>query len=177
MPVLSLKMIRFAKTASTSGDTLVSGLGISVAMLSAGFAGYMVLADSANQRAEAVSAGPGSINPLIVMSTGQRPAPQAVSSSDAIDFAPTGSVASDADGSSERPRDGESAAGKPPTILHDFKIRDVFDGSALIETRDALRLVTAGTMLEGAGTVLAIRREGPAWIVQTTAGIIAQRRR
>lgn len=90
-----------------------------------------------------------------------RPAP-AAQGAGSVDFAPTGSVEHEA---------GQAAQGDAPT-LRDFILRDVFDGKALVETRSSLTLVSPGTVLDGAGEVLAIRKQGEGWVVATSKGVI-----
>ena len=179
MPILSLKTTWTAKIGSVGGDAVVSGLGVSAAVLSATFAGYMILSTSASPTRRPVTMADldrdrSAIN---IAAGGPPPAPASVAPAADIDFTPTGSVES---GSAaphlERARAGEAGTHDGLVTLPDFRVRDVFDGTALIETRDTIRLVTAGTALEGAGTVVAIRRDGRAWVVQTTEGVIKQKR-
>ena len=54
-------------------------------------------------------------------------------------------------------------------------MRDVFDGTALVETRGSLQLVKHGTTLEDVGKVLSIDRKGSGWVVVTSGGTIRQR--
>lgn len=57
-------------------------------------------------------------------------------------------------------------------MLPGYVLRDVFDGKALVESRNALSLVAPGSTIDGAGEVLAIERRGDRWIVATTRGLI-----
>ena len=161
----------------TGGDWLLRGLGISAATVSASFAGYMVVIGPG-------SSGPHSGFPVLAafdrrphhlalpptdVAVLPGPAPAARADADLapdLDFTPTGTVAPAALPS---PR-----AGTPPNVplLTTFTIRDVFDGKALIETRNRLELVGPGAMLQGAGQVLAIRRGEKGWLVETTGGVV-----
>lgn len=87
-----------------------------------------------------------------------------------IDFAPTGSVSQ---GRSADPAPASAAqSASRGAMLPGYVLRDVFDGKALVESRNALSLVAPGSTIDGAGEVLAIERRGDRWIVATTRGLI-----
>lgn len=170
-------------------DWIVGGLGVGCAALSAGFAAYMIVV------------GPGDPDPRgsgyftvfahfdrrpqyaalhlerdtpaaaeVAPDRADRPAApiQVAATSRRIDYTPTGSIA---DGGAAAPPSGNGP------VLTDFVLRDVFDGKALVEGRRALRLVSPGMVLDGAGQVLSIERKGNAWVVVTKDGVIAGRAR
>ena len=160
-----------------AGDWVLRGLGISAATVSASFAGYMVVI------------GPGLSGPhtgFPVLAAFDRrphrlltsppevsvpPSPAPAARADAglapdLDFTPTGTVTPAA-----QPSQRAGVSPKAP-LLTTFTIRDVFDGKALIETRNRLELVGPGAILQGAGQVLAIRRGEKGWVVETTGGVV-----
>jgi len=73
----------------------------------------------------------------------------------------------------------QAAAGKPevgrlPTV-EGWVLRDVSNGSALIEGRRGMYEVYAGDPIPGLGRVDAIRRQDGRWVVVTTKGLIVAR--
>jgi hypothetical protein len=56
--------------------------------------------------------------------------------------------------------------------LHDWVVRDVHDGIAMIEGRDGEREVSEGDIVPGAGRVERIERRGRGWAVLTSLGAI-----
>jgi hypothetical protein len=63
---------------------------------------------------------------------------------------------------------------KPP-ILHDYVLRRVYDGAALIEGRNGIIEVEAGIVAPGIGRIEAIKRQDGRWVVVTARGLIVQR--
>jgi hypothetical protein len=59
-----------------------------------------------------------------------------------------------------------------PQIVHGWVVRDVYDGTALIEGRRGLIEVSPGDVVPGAGRVEAIRRQDGRWVVITQKGLI-----
>jgi hypothetical protein len=191
MPLRSLKSILPADSPPTGADLILGALGVSGAVLAASFAGYMLSVGPGDVRARSqgeftvfvpwdrrlqISAGRSA--PRSLDSTTPTPGPEDVAG---VDFTPTGSVgATDSEPESDTgllPNTDTSASpSKPTAVLQDFTVRDVFDGKALVEARNTLQLVKPGTILDGAGEVLSIERQGNAWVVLTSDGIINQRR-
>jgi hypothetical protein len=68
------------------------------------------------------------------------------------------------------PKPQEAAAQKQP--IPGFVLRDVYQGTALIEGRGGYREVQVGDALPGAGRVESIERQGRRWIVVTSQGLI-----
>ena len=60
---------------------------------------------------------------------------------------------------------------KPPTVPG-FVLRRVYDGAALIESRDGMIEVEPGIVAPGLGRIEAIKREDGRWIVVTARGIV-----
>ena len=63
---------------------------------------------------------------------------------------------------------------KPP-ILHDYIVRRVYDGAALIEGRNGIIEVEPGIVAPGIGRIEAIKRQDGRWVVVTARGLIVQR--
>ncbi|MGB9370158.1 MAG: hypothetical protein WCE79_29530 [Xanthobacteraceae bacterium] len=63
---------------------------------------------------------------------------------------------------------------KPP-ILHDYVLRRVYDGAALIESRHGIIEVEPGIVAPGIGRIEAIKRQDGRWVVVTARGLIVQR--
>lgn len=57
-----------------------------------------------------------------------------------------------------------------PNIVEGYVLRDVYSGTALIQSRKSLHEVKVGEILPGLGRIEAIRREGSRWIVDTPKG-------
>jgi len=92
----------------------------------------------------------------------------------AIDPLPTGSIAPsgviERNGSASPA--GEKAGLLPPSPLKNFRLRDVFDDTALVEDNQQLRIAKVGTVLAGAGRVISIEQRDGHWVVVTSEGII-----
>jgi len=65
-------------------------------------------------------------------------------------------------------------AARLPTV-EGWILRDVANGSALIESRGGMYEVYAGDPLPGLGRVDAIRRQDGRWVVVTSKGLIVSR--
>ena len=95
------------------------------------------------------------------------------SAAPAVDFTPTGTRAGRTSPNPDTTLPvGKAAAAQPSTALPSFKVRDVFDGKALVDSGPALALAAPGSVLDGAGEVLSIEQRGNNWVVVTTRGLI-----
>jgi hypothetical protein len=70
--------------------------------------------------------------------------------------------------------------GEPPTtlkppVLHDYIVRRVYDGAALIEGRNGIIEVEVGATAPGLGRVEAIKRQDGRWVVVTARGLVMGR--
>ena len=155
-------------------DALIGSLGVSVAAVSASFAVYMVAVGPTNRPAPKPA-------PLLAYAGVPTHAPRSVeppvpprdataSEPGDIDFDPTGSIAS------SEPQGSNAPSARSKAVLTDFAVRDVFDGTALVEAHGALHMVQPGATIEGAGKVLSVSRRGNGWVVATSDGLILQRR-
>jgi hypothetical protein len=63
---------------------------------------------------------------------------------------------------------------KPP-VVHDYVLRRVYDGAALIEGRNGIIEVEAGITVPGIGRIEAIKRQDGRWVVVTARGLIVAR--
>jgi hypothetical protein len=63
-----------------------------------------------------------------------------------------------------------------PKLIHNYVVREVADGVALIEGPDGLREVWPGRGVPGAGKVTAIEKQAGKWVVITSEGLIEYRR-
>ena len=161
-------------------DWIVGSLGIVAAAVSVSFAAYMVVtgpqlrvaagtfpvfaAFDHRKRDPETSGSPvtPAVKPLV--------SPNATTE---IDFTPTGSIVEASAGTRHPHPDLNGAAdGKTTQRIRHITLRDVFDGKALVESNNSLHIVLPGSILEGAGTVLSIRRHGRSWVVETTGGLI-----
>ena len=64
---------------------------------------------------------------------------------------------------------------KPPTVPG-YVLRRVYDGAALIESRNGMIEVEPGIMVPGLGRIEDIKRQDGRWVVITSRGIIAAAR-
>ena len=180
------------------GDWAWHGLGVGVATASAGFAAYALVFSTGEvvpsgnfnifARYDRIYQGPaarrGGAPDTATAAAPESASPDAtrrdLAKSDAVDFTPTGSLAGSpdqapGDGRPETP--GGGRGGAEGRLLPNFKLRDVFDGKALVESRSSLSVVKPGSVLEGAGEVLSIEKRGEHWVVLTQNGLIAAQRR
>jgi hypothetical protein len=70
--------------------------------------------------------------------------------------------------------------GEPPTtlkppVLHDYIVRRVYDGAALIEGRNGIVEVEIGASAPGLGRIEAIKRQDGRWVVVTARGLVMGR--
>ncbi len=61
---------------------------------------------------------------------------------------------------------------KPPQLLTNWVVRDVYDGIALVEGPEGAFEVMPGDTIPGAGTVRSIERRAGGWIVVTSRGLV-----
>lgn len=181
------------RAARPSADWVWSGLGIGAAAASASFAAYMLalapgaVTPSGNfhlfARYGHGSGGPADRIALAddrygVPSRAMEPSSARTepAEADAVDATPTGTVPTSFR-TAQRDRavreSGLERYGSDGSPLPDFKLRNVFDGKALVESRSSLSVVKPGSVLDGAGRVLSIERRGSTWVVVTDKGLIA----
>ena len=180
------------------GDWALSGIGLSAATASAGFAAYMVVLSPPvvasgdfrifaqyDHRYRAGPGGSGGVAPASGPATGDPsstppPAEPQTAKAGSVDFTPTGSIATPgkvSQGGAPATQAGRGRYDPESLPLPDFTVRDVFDGHALVESRSSLSVVKPGSVLDGAGQVLSIERRGDQWVVLTDKGLIAGVRR
>jgi len=70
---------------------------------------------------------------------------------------------------------GEPPAPVKPPILHDFVVRRVYDGAALLESRNGIIEVEIGATAPGLGRIEAIKRQDGRWVVVTARGLVMGR--
>jgi hypothetical protein len=70
------------------------------------------------------------------------------------------------------PADSASPPKQRLALITDWVVRDVYDGVALVENARGSLEVALGETIPGAGTVKAIERRGPGWIVITSRGLV-----
>ncbi len=73
---------------------------------------------------------------------------------------------------SQTPPDSASPPKQHLALITDWVVRDVYDGVALVENARGSLEVALGETIPGAGTVKAIERRGPGWIVITSRGLV-----
>jgi TolA-binding protein len=61
---------------------------------------------------------------------------------------------------------------KKPRLITSWIVRDVYDGTALIENPQGTIEVAPGDIIPGAGRVKSIERRGSGWIVITSEGVV-----
>ena len=61
----------------------------------------------------------------------------------------------------------------PRPLLRDYRVEDVQDGIAMVDSRYGPQEVAPGDFIPGAGRVLRIERRGGEWFVLTSLGVIA----
>ena len=64
---------------------------------------------------------------------------------------------------------------KQPPVVEGWVLRDVYDGSALIQGRGGLVAVMPGDSLPGLGRIEAVKRQDGRWVVVTARGLVMQR--
>ena len=185
---------RPAKEIRSFADWALHGLGVGAATASAGFATYALVFSTGNvvpsgnfnifARYDHLYQSPtvrrGADTETASAPEATPPARGAVASrEDGIDFTPTGTLSA-SDGVGGDAKAVQAGAGRPAAAsraLPNFKLRDVFDGKALVESRSSLSVVRPGSVLDGAGQVLSIEKRGDQWVVLTENGVIAGQRR
>jgi hypothetical protein len=149
---------------------LLSGLGVTAAAVSAAFAAYMIATTPFSGPGRMVADG-SDIGHGLVRALGAPPhlgvSPGSPAGAQALDYTPVGSIPSPAG-----PHDGPPA--RP--VLSDFAVRDAFDDTALVEAHGTLQVVRPGSVMDEAGIVQSIARQGRGWVVTTDRGVIVQRR-
>jgi hypothetical protein len=149
-------------------DLLLASMGVSAAVVAASFAAYMVVTHpgGGSDRGRVVAASRGATH--LPLKTPEAARDAADDLGQALDFTPTGTVATPTGARPGRP--ARTAA------MPDFAVRDVFDDTALVEAHGTLQVVRPGSVIAGAGEVLSIARRGSGWAVVTEGGTIEQRR-
>lgn len=179
------------RAATHRTEWLWGGLGLGTAGLSACFAAYMMAMGPSGGFASVADFGvfarmrpSARLADSRVLPVLQGAGPPAVRSDEtavlasaapAVDLMPTGTVSASPAGAGARSAGimpGGAAAGR---VLPAFFLREVFGGQALVESPSTLTLVSKGSVIAGAGTVLSIERRGTQWAVVTSEGIIAAR--
>ena len=166
-----------------SSDILLTTCGCTVAAASIAFAGYMLAFGPKELRPRMRSEfgvfasfdhRPGftTTHGSRTVAADDRAVPvqaRAAQGAAGVDFSPTGSVAAPDARSASGPDARPVAEPLPGYIL-----RDVFDGAAVIQSRDRLSVVRPGSYLAGAGAVRAIEQDGRDWVVLTDRGTIVR---
>jgi hypothetical protein len=70
---------------------------------------------------------------------------------------------------------GAPAKPKQPPVVEGWVLRDVYDGSALIQGRGGLVAVMPGDSVPGLGRVEAVKRQDGRWVVVTARGLVMPR--
>ena len=176
-----------------ASDWVWGGLGLATAALSTSFALYMVVRGPAEPylhgtpdfgvfahlKPRTHTAVAGIALPAgIARSDGPSETTSVSDPRTGVDFTSTGSVsvATPLDRTPVPPT-GKAAVSPNSAPLPSFILRDVFDGKALVESRNALSLVAPGSVLDGAGEVMSIERRDGGWVVTTTRGVISTQAR
>ena len=63
-----------------------------------------------------------------------------------------------------------------PPLVAGWVLRDIFDGRAVIESRDGLYEVGPGSNIPGLGRIETIKRQDGRWVVVTPRGLIVSSR-
>jgi hypothetical protein len=178
---------RYARAAAvtrvSSVDVALAGFGVVIALSSLAFAGYMVVDGGGSPRIAgmeyfSVFASPSrplaaaEKRPLVVALT----PPSATESTTpptaarAVDLTPTGSIP-------VRPAGARPVSVLAPIRAIDsspaaspYKLLDVLNGEALIQTDVGLRHVRAGDLLPDLGRVNSIEKKGDHWVLLTQNG-------
>jgi hypothetical protein len=162
---------------SSSGDRVLAGLGIMIAMSSLAFAGYMVSDVDRPPRiagleylsifARPSHSGAAALDrPLAIEAA---PAPSIAAGS--IDLTPTGSIPDKGDDSRPiRFMPPPVRANDLPPPISTNKLLDVLNGEALVQTDVGLRHVKAGDLLPDLGRINSIEKKGDHWVLLTQSG-------
>jgi hypothetical protein len=167
-------------TRVSSVDVALAGFGVVIALSSLAFAGYMVVDGGGAPRIAgmeyfSVFASPSrplaaEKRPLVIALT---PTPTTESTppltppiaARTIDLTPTGSIAGRPVNVLAPIRAIDSAPAASP-----YKLLDVLNGEALIQTDVGLRHVRAGDLLPDLGRVNSIEKKGDHWVLLTQSG-------
>lgn len=164
---------------SSSVDRILAGFGVATALSSLAFAGYMVSDSDRPPRiagmeylsifarpSHSIAAAEDRPVALAAASTAAVPPPRA------IDLTPTGSIPDRPNAS--RPASlvvaSAHSAEASPLPPSPYKLLDVLNGEALIQTDIGLRHVRAGDLLPDLGRINSIEKRGDHWILLTQSG-------
>ena len=64
---------------------------------------------------------------------------------------------------------------REPTVIKHWRVREVLNGTALLQGPNGLLGVTRGQLVPGVGRVESILRKGTGWVVATSRGVITSR--
>jgi hypothetical protein len=64
---------------------------------------------------------------------------------------------------------------REPTVIKHWRVREVLNGTALLQGPTGLLGVTRGQLVPGVGRVESILRKGTGWVVATSKGVITSR--
>ena len=64
---------------------------------------------------------------------------------------------------------------REPTVIKHWRVREVLNGTALLQGPNGLLGVTRGQLVPGVGRVETILRKGTGWVVATSRGVITSR--
>ena len=84
-------------------------------------------------------------------------------------------AAPDITGSIARPAATEPNAALKNSIVQGYVVRRVYDGAALIESRDGIIEVAPGDVAPGLGRIEGIKRQDGRWVVMTARGMVVGR--
>lgn len=87
----------------------------------------------------------------------------------------TAHAAQDITGSIAKPQTTEPNAALKNSIVPGWVLRRVYDGAALIESRDGIIEVEPGIVAPGLGRIEAIKRQDGRWVVVTARGLVIGR--
>jgi hypothetical protein len=87
----------------------------------------------------------------------------------------TGSIASQKQAAAVPMVLGDPPTTLKPPILHDYVVRRVYDGAALLEGRNGIIEVEIGATAPGLGRIESIKRQDGRWVVVTARGLVMGR--
>jgi hypothetical protein len=87
----------------------------------------------------------------------------------------TAHAAQDITGSISKPATVEPNAALKNSIVQGYVVRRVYDGAALIESRDGIIEVAPGDVAPGLGRIEGIKRQDGRWVVMTARGMVVGR--
>jgi hypothetical protein len=167
------------KAAFLTFDHGLGALGLVTATASASFAFYMVTSDRSHPTFNG-------IEHLALFSKPNRPttepaAPASKPEDTRIDYSAVGAIpeARNPPGWSNSklaPKATDAAGTKTTLALDGFALREVKEGTALIQTKEGLFTVTIGSPLPDGGVVKSIEWHSGKWVVVTTKGLIEESR-